>query len=309
MPGPTAIHDLPHLTWKGHKIYYSSLRTNWAHRLAPRKYLDINGEAHDWTGRDSLRVGVTALYHNTPATPGMFPSEWNKIRTELLKSAEIGELRHPDIGLMSCRPTTTAYEINPGNSSAGITVELEFVESIKSADQPTKFVTAGSDAAAAAEDADVAINLMGLDYPDGMHEASFGEMLAAIASFPATFSHELNGLINQTVGLVDQMYATVQALCNAEAYLPSSLKVVSYDPYRGMLERALETIAAALAAALAAATAGGNAIQTFVTGGETTFAALSLQLGVDVGVIVRMNPNLLGSLTIKPGSKVLYLLP
>lgn len=308
MPGASAIHDLPHLTWKGNKIYYKSVRTNWSHRLAARKYLDIHGEAHDWTGRDSLRIGVTAVFHNT-IEPGLWPGAWNKLRDDLLKTAEVGDLRHPDIGIFGARPATVAYEINPERSTAGFDVELEFIESIKSADQPTKFVTASSDAAAAAADADVAIGLMGLSYPDGMREPSFGEMLSTLASFPATFSHELNGAINGTVGLVDQMYSTLQALCDAESYLPSALKVTASSPYRWLLETSLETLRAALAAALALATAGGQAMQTATAAGDTTFAALSFELGVDVGVLVRLNPGLLGKTTITKGAKVLYLLP
>lgn len=305
MPGASAIHDLPHCTIAGIKVYYSSFRTNWSQRLASRKYVDIAGEAHDWTGRDSLRCSITVRLHNT-IEPGLYPGTWNKLREVLLKG-EIIELRHPDIGVFSCRPASTAFEINPERSTAGIDVEIELIESIKSADQPTKFSAAKSDAASAAEDADKAINLMGLDYPDGMRDPSFGEMLDAIASFPATFSHELNGLIQSTVGLVDQMYETLQALCNAESYLPGSLKTVSVSPYRWLLETSLETMRAALAEALAAATAGAQATKTAIAAGDTTFAALSFDLGVDVGVLIRLNPGLLGKTTITKGSKVLYL--
>lgn len=306
MPGASAIHDLPHLTWKGNKIYYKSVRTNWSHRLAPRTYLDIHGEAHDWTGRNSLRIGVTAVFHNT-IEAGLFPGKWNKLREDLLKTAEVGDFRHPDIGIFGARPASVAYEINPERSTAGFDVDLEFIESIKSADQPTKFVTSSSDAATAAADADVAIGLMGLDYPDGMREPSFGEMLDQIASFPATFSHELNGLIQSTVGVVDQMFETVQALSDAESYLPGPLKSASSSPYRWMLETSLDTMRAALAAALAAATSGAAVPLTTIATADTSFASLSFDLGVDVGVLIRLNPTLLGKTTITKGSKVLYL--
>ena len=306
MPGANAIHELPHCQIAGIQIPYSSLRTNWTHRLAARKYLDIAGAAHDWTGRDELRLGLTARLHNT-VTPGIFPGTWNKLRAVLL-SGDIIEFRHPDIGLLNCRPATTAYEINPGQSTAGIDVEIELIESIKSADQPTKFATASSDAKKAAEDADEAMSLMGLDYPDGMWEPSFGEMLDAIASFPSTFSHELDGLINQTVGLVDQMYATLQALCDAQSYLPAAAKEsLAASPYRWLLEASLNTMTAALNAALLASQAGTQSVLTAVAANDTTLAAISLNLGVEIGSLVRLNPNLLAAPKVPKGSKVLYL--
>lgn len=307
MPGASVIHDLPQTTWRGHELFVSSVRTSWSHRLPERTFLDVPGAAHDWTGREPLKVEITAHFHNT-IKPGLY-DEWAKVRTELL-SAEIGELRHPEIGIFNVRPESVAYQISSSSSTAGIDVEISFVESIVSADQPTEFSETQAGSAKAAKDADVAIEAMGVDYPDGMPSPTFSESLAALESLDFTLSFEIQGAINQMTGLVDSMYEVLQFDCLGQLFSSGATKeTLAGHPFRWLLENSLNGIRSALQAKLAAVQAGGADFLVKTTTGDTTLASLSLELGVDVGSLVRLNPTLASKPKIPAGSKVQYLPP
>lgn len=308
MPGAKAVHDLPFLTWIGTKIYTKSVRTSWAHRLPRREFLDVDGAAHDNTGREELRVDVTALFHNT-IEPDLYPKRWNQVRQTLLER-KAGELRHPEIGIFNARPAQVAYQLDPDASTAGVTVEISWIESIKSADQPSKFSVSSSEAAQAAADADVAIEQLGITYPDGMLSSSFQEMIAQIDALDYTLSFEINGLIGQCVGVVDACYNALQFDCKIQLSQPKFVQEsLAASPFRWMLESALNTMTTALNEKLAALQGGGGGFLTYTAAKATTLADVSLELGVDVGSLVRLNPMAVAKPKIAAGTKLQYLAP
>ena len=302
----TAIHDLPYLTWLGSKAYASDIETSWAHRNAPREFAYVDGEAHEFTGRQSLKVAATLHWVNT-IEPNLYPGRWRNFR-HLLLSGQSGTLRHPDIGNFHARVESGSYTLTP-EESGGVTVRVTWVESIKSADEPTKIVADKSNAVATAAAIDEGMALMGLDYPDGMPgDLSFEAAVNSVFSLGTEFTHELAAAIQQVVGLSDQVFTGIQMLGSASLYVsPPFRDTTVTSPSRPDLEFAINSLRVQLASALDVAKKAGGAPKTFVTSADQSLASLSLDLGSDISSLIRLNPDTTRSPLVSKGTKILYI--
>src|SRR5690348_6961639 len=111
-------------------MYAQEIETSWENNLAGRPFLDVDGEAHDFTGRGSLAVNATLLFINS-IEPGLHPGRWNQVRPTLM-TGNMGKLRHPEIGIFDARVKMGTYTIGPSIAN-GVRVRCSWVESIKAA--------------------------------------------------------------------------------------------------------------------------------------------------------------------------------
>lgn len=304
MPDATAIQDLPQLTWRGSKLWVSNIDTSWSHRLPERVFLDIDGEAHDWTGRNAFEVTADIHFLNT-IEPGLYPDRWATFRASWLKG-EIGELRHPDIGLFNARPADVNYTIT-AKSTAGISVRVRWRESIRDADSPTKIDSGAGGATAAAESCDAAIAALGISYPDGMQEPSFGAMLGALESFGTILENQISGKFGDAINTIDRMYNLLQSDCQAQQNMsPEAKEALAASPYRWVLEKNLNDLRSFIVEAAKAAEKKAKPTKTFVSTNDATMSALSLQIPADISGLVALNPKLLATPVVPKGTSVLY---
>lgn len=305
MPGPTAIHDLPQLTWLGVKAYASDIRTSWQHRLPEYEYAYVDGEAHDNTGRKSLRVACTLHFLNT-IEPGLYPGKWNSFRG-LLLSTQSGTLAHPEIGKFNARVSDGEYTIS-GRSPAGVSVAVSWVESIKNSQSTTKFTTQNAPAAQSARDLDDAMAALGFDYPDGMGSGStFAGLVGDIMSIGTTYTNEAKSLVNKTIGFSDAVYEQMQIAAASVANAGAAVRdAVAAPPFRWLLEVSCDALRVALLEHLQALAEGAQPIKTHTTSHNTTLAALSLELDADIGGLIQLNPALVASPSVNKNTTVLY---
>lgn len=304
MPGPTAIHDLPPLTWLGVKAYVSDIRTSWSHRLPEYEYAYVDGDAHDNTGRKSLKVSATLQFLNT-IEPGLYPGKWSSFRA-LLLSTQSGTLVHPDVGKFHARVADGEYTIS-ARSPAGVSVNVTWTESIRNANSPTKIVTATADATASAKALDDAIAVLGIDYPDGMGSSTFAGLVGDILAFGSIFSAEVKSLINTTIGYVDSIYTQMQVAAASVAFATAAARdAIAAPPFRWVFEFQCDALRVALGEHLDALLEGAQPTKTFTTKATTTLASLSLSLDTDIGGLVQLNPGLVGSPSVPKGTLVTY---
>lgn len=306
MSTPTRIiHDLPAMTYDGLTAYVGDISTNWEHMLASRAYYQVDGDAHEWTKRESLKVSVTLLFLNTIA-PGQFPQNWNKWKAALLRG-DARLFKHPDIGTFYARPSTVGYSIKP-QETAGVEVKIDFIESINSADDPSKLTTNSSGAMAqAAADTDYAMAALGIDYPDGMPSPTFEEFVNSIASLGFTFQTQVAGKLAQLQGLADAVYAATQSLAKAQAFADSIVKdAIAGAPLRWLLEHSLNSLRVLAAAALEEVSRGARKTKSLKTSRAMSLAAASFELAVPIGDMIELNPSLLLSPIVPAGAEILY---
>jgi hypothetical protein len=133
-------------------------------------------------------------------------------------------------------------------------------------------------------------------------------MMDQLNSYDDLLSIEVNGFINQCTGYADSMFELLQLDCAAQAGLSASEKeALAGSPFRWLLETSLDALSYSLKQLAAASQAAISAVSTTVTTNDTTIAALSLSLGVDVSSIIKLNSQLLGKPKILKGTKVSYL--
>lgn len=300
-----AVHNLPSLTWLGSKVYADDIETSWTHRNPERAFPYVDGEAHENTGRKSLKVSATLLFLNT-IEPGLFPGKWRNFRG-LLLGGQSGILRHPDIGNFHARVENSSYRIT-SKSTSGVRVQAAWTESIKSADEPTKIVTGKADAAATARKADAAMAELGLDYPDGMGEGTTLEgLINEFFSIGALFTQQIFGEINRIIGLTDQIYVSMQVLGQSVQYADAALRAaIAGHPSRWILETALKSLRVQLKDTLDAATQGARPIKSYTNPSDASLATISLAVGAIISDLVDLNPSVLGSPIVPKGTKILY---
>lgn len=299
------IHDQPALTYGGLTAFIDDIETSWSHMLASREYYQVDGEAHEWTKRESIKVSFTLHFLNTIA-PNQYPQNWSKWRQALLRG-DARTLKHPEIGSFYARPVDVSYTIT-SKSTAGVVVKASFVESISAADDPSKLTTNASGAMAqAASDADFAMAELGLDYPDGMPEGTFEEFVGAIASIGSTLETEIAGKMAQLQGLVDSVYNAVQQTAKLQQFADAAIKdALAGSPLRWALEAALNQMRAAAQDAIDTIARGARKTVVFKTTRPMSMAAISFEIGADIADMIRLNTGLLRSPLIDSNTNVLY---
>lgn len=306
MPEATAVHDLSPLTWLGVKLYASEIETSWSQRLAPRVFPYVDGEAHERTGRAALEVSATLHFLNT-IEPGMYPRKFNEFLS-LLLNGEGGTLGHPNIGKFNARNADGSYTIT-ASTTAGVKLRVRWVESIKSADEPSKIVPSTSDVASTARRLDDAMEQLGRSYPDGMADsgATFESLVNDIALLGFTFSLQLSGAINQLRGNVNAIYNAEQLLCRAAQNLDDAARdAIAGDPLRWVIETSCDSMLAQLDEMEKSTVSGSRAVKTTTAGNDTSLAALSISLDADIADLINLNPSLCGKILIERGTLVKY---
>ena len=302
----TAVHDQSPLMWLGVKLYASEIETSWSHRLAARVYPYVDGEAHDRTGRSALEVSATLHFLNT-IEPGMYPRKFNEF-LPLLLNGEGGTLSHPNIGKFNARNADGSYTIT-ASTTAGVKLRVRWVESIKSADEPSQIVPSRSDVVSTAKALDDAMERMGRSYPDGMAEAgtTFEDLVNQIGLLGFTFSLQLSGVVNQLRGNVLAVYNAEQLLCRAAQNLDDAARdAIAGDPFRWALETSCEAMLVQLNEVERSSTAGSRAVKTATAANDTSLAAMSIDLDADIADLIELNPALCGKILIERGTLVKY---
>jgi hypothetical protein len=299
------IHDLPALTYGGLSARCDDIETSWSHMLAPRDYYGVDAEAHEWTKRESFKVGCKLYFLNTE-DPNAYPKNWSKWRQALLRG-DARQLKHPEVGTFYARPADVSYTIT-SKSTAGVVVSVSFIESINSADEPSKLTSNGAGAMTqAAADADYAMGALGLSYPDGMPSPTFEEFVGAIASLGFTIETQTAGKLAQLHGLTDAVYDAVQSLAKAQAFADGIVKdALAGAPLRWLLEHSLNSMRVLATSALEQLSRGARETLKYRVDRPTSLAAISFELGADIVDIITLNTSLLGAPLVLPGADVLY---
>jgi hypothetical protein len=160
------IQNLPPATWGSlDAVPTSVVSTDISLRLVPREYYGLDGEGHDNTGRRSMKWRTRMHFVNTVKAT-LYPSVWAQWRDKIVVG-ERDSFRHPDLGQVQARAEGSTFEI-VARSTRGITVDINWVESVEPDDQTAPDESPPNDELkSTASEADETMAETGNDYPSG----------------------------------------------------------------------------------------------------------------------------------------------
>lgn len=303
MPGE--VHKLEPLTFDGlEPVPVLSVGSTFGHRQAQRVYPYVDAAAHEWVGREPIKVRARIAFLNT-AKLGLFPGVWAAYR-QRLQDGKSGKLRHPEIGEFEAVITSFSYDLD-GRQPHGLIADVEFEETILDAESPTEFTFESGSASDIAEVVDQCMAAMGLSYPSGMGADTLVALVDKVTSLPADVVGELSAKLDSLVGTIDRIHAAVQAAVeNANALEDAVRDEIQNSVERITLERMIWDFRFTVKTMKEKAEKTARPTKSLITETATTLASLSYQLGTDLGGLIQLNPALLKTPSVPKGSKVLY---
>jgi len=137
--------------------------------------------------------------------------------------------------------------------------------------------------------------------------STFLELVKSIQSTPYEYPNEAVAKWEKLRGLVDETYADLQRRCALlETATPAERDAFAGHPSRWRLEAALNALRVQIDQRIEDITKQGRAVQQMVAQSDTTLAALSYQLDVNIDDLIGLNPKLLFAQLVPRGSTVYY---
>jgi prophage DNA circulation protein len=226
------IAGLPEMTFRGlDPVHCSLVDTDFGHDQAERPYPYVDVAGHDNTGRRSSVIAVRLYFVNTLGKPDVFPATWEDWRAALFDGSA-GDLVHPLLGTIKARVMVGKAPL-VATVRSGIVVDVTFTET---RDDPTDAIEfAGLSLEVLAERVAEECEALGIEYPTGEGDSDLFEDVAALEGAWASLSMSANGLVNQTLGKLDNVFGAMESLTDPTTW-PAYDAVVSL--YAGILQQA-----------------------------------------------------------------------
>lgn len=162
------IAQLPDLIWRGLKAPTDIGGPEFRLRQAARAYPYVDGEGHEYTGREATPIPATLFFLDSLMDDPV--GGWNAWLPELL-DGRMGDLQHPLLGPLNAR--VVSFRPNIGaRVRNGFAVEVTWVETIADPTTPTIFALVsdveGGGLGAVASAADAAASELGIAFPGGV---------------------------------------------------------------------------------------------------------------------------------------------
>lgn len=140
--------------------------------------------------------------------------------------------------------------------------------------------------------------------------SSFLDLVRSIQSTPYAYPNEAVARWEKLRGLVDEVHASIQQRCKTlTTASPSERDAFAGHPSRWRLESALDALRVLIDQRISDVTRQGRAVQQTVAKTDTTLAALSYSLDVNIDDLIGLNPKLIASQLVPAGSIVYYYPP
>ncbi len=204
-PTPASIiYGLPRMRFRGlNAPPYDVAGFNFAHSHGERAYPYVDGEAFEWTGLNSKRLGFTLYFVNT-LEPDSFPKAWNSWQKALF-NGEPGELVHPLLGPVQAVVRGGDVQLSASLIS-GIVVNVTFSTAIRDpAEKRPDFTVKAKAAGGLAAQADNAAALAKIPYPEEMPGPTLLDLVKQIDALIFLAKNEALALIGGVQNAIDFM--------------------------------------------------------------------------------------------------------
>lgn len=280
---------LPVLKWKGEEhSHYEYADASWEIRYGRRRFPFVNGTAHRPIGRSEFVLPIRLFFLNS-LEKNMFPDKWETWKP-LLTDGEAGPLTHPLLGDVDAVICKVDVQLR-AQSTAGVVVECTWEDTVLDPEAAIEIDVLVANMDALATELDVALEAMGIDYPTGQSTSSLKELIGQIQGLLFSARLRALGLLNQALGIIDQLITTVSMVQDHSRYPV----VVNLTTLYGSILNRVEKLGA-----LERPT---GIVQV---ANDTTLAAIAKEKGNSLGDIMGLNPGLLSKPVVKKGSSVAF---
>jgi hypothetical protein len=299
------INELPILSWRNLRAPCSRIETTFVHGQAPRPYPYVRGRGHEWTGLEMLGVNATVHFFNT-IEPDCYPVQWEKFRASILDDGTTGQLRHPDLGKIDARPIQGSYVVE-ATTTSGVVCTVSWELTVDDPEVEAEFAAPDVSIEAAAEEADAAMEELGIEYPTGEGETSLTQAVSSVQGQIQNFSTTVSGKINQVRGTIRQIRENHERTMNSVKHAAAAVRdVVAGAPARWVLEANLDIMESTLDTLEEIAKANARPTKTLRTTGFASLASLTSETSNTIAELIQLNPALVGAPTVPEGSTVTY---
>ena len=282
------IHGLPPLTWRGMTVLIESAPVEFAHSQVERRYPYTDGAGHDWTGRDPLKCRVRMFFLET-LDPGAFTKKWPRWRKALFDGSS-GPLEHPVLGAFQARVEAGSIAF-VAQTTAGITVDVSFTETVDNVDKPNKFREPTPGGVTVAKAAQKAASLYGINWPSGKLDLSLGDAIKALETAFWNAQVTASGYANQIAGDIESMIELAEGLTDPKSYPVYDNLLHTWELARDAAEKAKRDL---------------RATASRTTQSDTTIAAFAADVGNTEQEVMQLNLRLLRSPVIPSGTAVTF---
>jgi prophage DNA circulation protein len=290
MPAHDVIHDLLEVSFDGlPSVPCSAAGFTFRHTQAPRKYPYVDGEGHDHTGREAIPLPVTLHFINTLSLeqPGvvLFPDVYEAWMERLL-DGKPALLDHPLRGTVNARVLEGTVEL-AATSTAGVTVNATFVESLDDPTETTESAGTGVSLAEAEAIAEANASAVGVSYPTGELELGLGDSIASVSGQITSGINSATGQLNQVTSNVEGMIEDCEAIGSA-AYAATDALTAVWEGLKTLAEHAPVQLQ--------------QSIGSGTTASDTTLDQIAGDTGNKLSDIIGLNPTLLRLPTVPRGT-------
>ena len=281
------IQGLRPFTWRGLTVLIQSAPVDFAHAQAVRKYPYVDGEGHDWTGREAHKVKARMFFLES-LDPGAFTKKWPVWR-KALSDGSPGIMEHPILGKFRAVVDngTISYA---AETTAGVIVDCSFSEDTE-VDKPNKFSDPKPAVKDVAKAAQVAANVYSIQWPSQRLDVSLFDAVNAFTSRLWDIQVTASGYANQLIGSVEQMIEAAENLTDPKAYPVYENLLHTWELLRDAANQASKD-----------ARAKGSKL----TQSDTTIADFAASVGNTEDEIAQLNLQLLRSPIVPKGTAITY---
>jgi prophage DNA circulation protein len=283
------IHGLPLFSFRNLEWpHIESAPVHFSHSQAERRYPYIDAAGHDNAGRDPLKIRVRMFFLET-LEAGAFTKKWPVWRKALFDGSS-GPMKHPVLGPLRARVEEGDVQF-VAQTTAGITVDVSFTETVDDIDKPTKFKEPYPGGLQVAKAAFQAAGIYNIPWPSQALDTDLLSAFKAITTGIWSAQTTLTGYANQVAGSLEQMISAAEGLTDPRSY-------VLYDNLVHLWELASD---AANKASKDLRSTGSKFTQA-----DTTLADFAAEVGNTEAEVIQLNLHLLRSPIVEKGTAITY---
>jgi prophage DNA circulation protein len=282
-------------SWRGISFPIELVSEKGAQRLAIHNRMDRDGAQVESTGRAAYQFSVRAFFiegltqGTNESWADLFPQTWLTVK-KYLEQKDTGTFVHPFYGKINCKPHMWSGAFT-ADTRAGIIVDIEFIETFDDKDglislEPSVISSATSSAA------DLDSHIADNKVPVNLIPKPLGK---------SNFFSAINTIINADILAIPRM---INNVCNTIFNFIDNLIALGNE-FASLFDAAYKLIDS-LNTLLLTYKLQQKETSIYKVGFNTTLAAIAGFVGNTVENIIKLNPNLVGSIIINRGTSVIY---
>lgn len=307
---PDIFGRLLGIAWKGQGFPVVAFRHGVSQDLVEHRFMATDGAHIEATGRAPMVFSARAMFRNgvepaaseTDWVRPLYPDGWRAF-LKLADDRATGKLKHPELGLITCKLRSFETEWNAGVRD-GVDVELQWIETTDNPTELNGLLSKPSPiglAATAAATLDgfqyqlatqqIAATLYPTDTGDGLTFTQFVQKIQAAIDRGIVLERQLVGSVASVIAKVTRIVDAVDTLLNPSLW-PLRSAAIAFIMSMRDVQKTLNL--------------GGAQHSYWMTPGDMTVTRVALALSQSPRTLISLNPSLVGLAVVPARTLITY---